>query len=100
MTRDIDQVIAGVRERVPRIGVEQLKVSHPADDDGLWFFDVQGSEFEVQVEAAYGIRPFLVENNANDERRWCATVEEAIEVVSALFLNPPLGDASASSRSR
>jgi len=38
-TRNIDEVIEAVRRRLPDVTCEQLKKTHPADDDGLWFFD-------------------------------------------------------------
>ena len=38
MHRDIDTVIAELQRAHPSIACEQLRVTHPTDDDGLWFF--------------------------------------------------------------
>ena len=81
MNRDIDRVIAKVRDAHPGITVEQLPVRHPgADDDGLWFFRHPADGSEVQLESSTGAVPFLVES----EDALAATansVDEAVSVV-------------------
>lgn len=42
--RDIDRIIEIVKERVPDVCIEQLKVTHPADDDGIWYFGYPGQK--------------------------------------------------------
>jgi hypothetical protein len=65
--RDVDQIIHSIMNVCPTVKVRQLNVSHPgADDDGLWFFNWPGSEFEVQIESSNGICPFLIETDEND----------------------------------
>jgi len=40
--RDIDKVILAVARSLPDVKCEQLITSHPADDNGAWFFDLTG----------------------------------------------------------
>jgi len=42
MTRDIDRIIEIVRSRIPDVEVVQMHKTHPADDDGLWWFRLPG----------------------------------------------------------
>lgn len=81
MHRDIDRVIDELRRRYPDIAVEQLRVAHPADDNGLWFFTHPAGLGEVQVESPGGSAPFLVEGD--DDPVACAdcSVEETITLV-------------------
>lgn len=84
--RDIDQVIAGVRERVSDVSWEQLKVVHPgADDDGIWFFRRGPTAVEVQVESWNGMCPFVVEWDATPERFNCGDVAGPIQRVVSLL---------------
>jgi hypothetical protein len=83
--RDIDHVIAGVRRTRPDVLVEQLQVTHPADDDGIWCFKLPSSSAEVQLESSSGNCPFLVESDFNDDRQDAATVSEAIAMVTTLL---------------
>ncbi len=39
---DIDRVISGVKTKIPEVYVVQMHKSHPADDDGLWWFRIPG----------------------------------------------------------
>ena len=41
--RDVDRIIEAVRQAFPDVVVDQLKVTYPADDDGLWYFHLQRS---------------------------------------------------------
>ena len=61
MARDIEAVIAGLEDSWPGVRVEQLRVLHAADDDGLWFVSHPDSRGKVQVESSSGTVPFLVE---------------------------------------
>jgi hypothetical protein len=83
---DVEKIIELIRDMHPEAEVEQLKVLHPgADDDGLWFFVQPESPFQVQIESSTGMCPFLIETNENDKRVNASTVEEVIEVLSALL---------------
>ncbi len=81
--RDIDKIIEAVKTQFPNIIVEQLKVTHPADDDGIWYFSFEKLKDEIQIESSYGKCPFLVESVRNDERRSNNSIDE----VGALFVN-------------
>jgi hypothetical protein len=62
--RDIDQITAAVRERIPGVHVEQwIKIS-PTDDDGLWYFRRPDANGEIQLESSSGNCPFTVESDA------------------------------------
>jgi hypothetical protein len=81
MGNDIEVIIERLAAERPDIRGKRLKVSHEADDDGLWFFSV-GANLEVQFESTTGNFPFLVESNANERRMMVYTVDQAILVIS------------------
>lgn len=82
--RDIDEVVAELRRRLPNLRCEQLWAKHPgADDDGLWFFEVEADGDGVQVESSNGMCPFLVESSASPSRVTCATIRSTVETVEA-----------------
>ena len=83
--RDIDEVIQEVRRRLPGVRCERLKTKHPADDSGLWFFDLgpPDSKRTVQVESSNGMLPFLVEYDDAPGRSECSTVSGTVEIVVA-----------------
>ena len=83
MNRDIDLVIAAVAGKYPGTTVEQLTVSHPADDDGIWYFRRAGFGLEVNVESSAGMLPFLVESNGTDQANHASTIEEAVQLVGS-----------------
>ncbi|MBC7854907.1 MAG: hypothetical protein IAF94_15855 [Pirellulaceae bacterium] len=77
--RDIDRVIASVKARLPEAEVYQLRVKHPADDDGVWWFYLPGIDADVQIDSAYGKRPFLFDHTDNLKPYmavWIDSVEE------------------------
>ena len=80
--RDIDEIIEAVKTKFPNVIVEQLKVSLPADDDGLWYFSFESLKDGIQIESPYGKCPFLIESHRNDERRNGNTVNEVVEIIS------------------
>jgi hypothetical protein len=75
MQRDIDRIIASIKEQIPDVHVEQLQKTHPADDDGLWWFCVPGRK-NIQVESSTGNCPFLIETDLSSET--IETLEETI----------------------
>ena len=84
--RDVERIIERVRQVSSAVEVRQLQVRHPgADDDGLWFFNQPNSPFEVQIESWNGTCPFLVETAENDARFTANSVEEAVQILSALL---------------
>ena len=77
--RDIDEVMAQVRERDPEILVEQLRVKHAADDDGVWFF--RKGEREIQLESSAGNLPFVIENSDNATCAYAHTIDGAVNEI-------------------
>lgn len=85
--KDVDRIIELVTSTLPAVQWQQLQVKFPADDDGLWFFDLRGAQNSVQIESSSGMCPFVVEHNLSDERYHGVTVEEvAAKVVEWLRL--------------
>ena len=78
--RDIDVIILSLTQSYPELSVEQLAVTHPADDDGIWYFKHPSCPHEVHLESSYGICPFIFETSAD------ATVATADSVPAAIRL--------------
>jgi hypothetical protein len=91
MNRDIDVVIARLQHAYPALAVEQLEVSHPGDDDGIWFFTYPGVDDEVHLESWNGQAPFLVESN----RAAAATANTAEEAQALVIARLGLGAGTA-----
>jgi len=80
--RDVDRIIEAVRQAFPDAVVDQLKVTHPADDDGLWYFHLpENPKDDIQIESSYGNCPFLIENMRNDDRKNGETVEQVVSII-------------------
>lgn len=86
--RDIDRLIALVRNEFPDVLCEQLAILHPADDDGIWFFRLPGVKGEVQAESSSGMCPFIVETDKHDERVHSETIEAAARTIGAWLRLP------------
>jgi hypothetical protein len=80
MAGDIDEITRRIASAYPQVQVEPLRVSHPADDAGLWFFRVGG--VEVQLESSAGNCPFLLESSAHPRRRKVRSVGEAVAAIA------------------
>jgi hypothetical protein len=81
----IDELLARVRAVVPGLVVEQLKVTHPADDGNVYFLGDEHGLDRVQVDTGpSGRPPFLLEA---EERFETSDVAEAAAVVSS-WLGP------------
>jgi hypothetical protein len=87
--RDIETIVTIVKAALPRVACEQLKGTHPADDDGLWFFSTPDSKNQVQIESPTGMCPFLVEGDGLGQTARCSTVESTAETVIRWFAAPP-----------
>ena len=83
--RAIEQIINAVRTNCPDVDVQQLKLSNPVDDDGLWFFTRLNNDVEVQIESSTGMCPFLIETNEDDTRIVARSVEDATEAIRRLL---------------
>ena len=89
MSRDIDQIIERVKDRIPAVKVEQYWVKNPrVDDDGVWWFWLPGMEKNIQLESSYGSCPFMVEHDdmkSSSEAEIAQSIEGAVaKVVSYL----------------
>lgn len=62
--RDIDQITATVKQRVPDVQIDQWIKENSTDDDGLWYFHRPGVNGEIQLESPSGNCPFIVESDA------------------------------------
>jgi hypothetical protein len=83
---NIDQIKLGVQKQFPEMVIEQLKVSLPADDDGIWFFHLPWDpRDEIQIESSDGKCPFLIGNIRNDETRNGETVDEVVAIICQYF---------------
>jgi hypothetical protein len=86
MQRDIDRIREQLTADIPRIRIEKLKVRHPgADDDGLWFINIQDQEHQVHLESSEGMCPFLIESDFSNERFYGHTIDEVIAVIKRLY---------------
>jgi hypothetical protein len=91
MTADLRKVIDGVTSVLPDVNWEQLRVTHPADDDGLWIFWRRGRrDGEVQIESSTGACPFLIEATLDSKRRWATTPEDAVAAIVSLLTSGDL----------
>lgn len=85
IVRDIDQIIERLKAELPVAHVTQLQVAHPgADDDGIWFITIRGTNGQVQIESSTGSCPFLIESDFSDERFHGHTVDEVVATVRRL----------------
>jgi len=93
MNRDIDRVIDEVKTRLPGVEADQLAPTHPgAEEDGLWFFRMPGTEHEIAIESASGDCPFTLEHDdmrSSAEAETVASADEtAKKVVAYLSARP------------
>ena len=79
---DIQLIVTRVASEYPQLQISQLKVSHPADDAGLWFITGPGG-FEVQIESSTGDFPFLVESIAHNERHSIGDMDATLAVIAS-----------------
>ena len=83
--RVVDAIIARASDLIPQLQHNQLIVKHPGDDDGIWYFTVQGVDNEVQLESSTGQCPFMIENDNSDERFEANNVDAAVGKLLKLF---------------
>src|SRR4051812_16251057 len=80
----IEAVIRGVRSALPNVEVVQMHPTHPADDDGLWWFRLPGISKDIQLESSTYDCPFIVEHDdmaSTSEALTAHSVPEAVSFV-------------------
>jgi len=88
-TRDIDQIIAAVRQQIPEVTVDQLRKQRPTDDDGVWWFGLPGVIDDVRVENRWGQCPFVIQTDderSGYQRHTALTVAEAAQLIVSYLL--------------
>ena len=86
--RDIDQIIAAVREQIPEVTVDRLQQS-PAEDGGIWWFGLPGVIDDVRVENRWGQCPFVIQtedDRSGYQRHTALTVAEAVQLIAGYLL--------------
>jgi hypothetical protein len=84
MGRHIDQITSSVRSKFPDVRIVQMTKTHPADDDGIWWFRLPGKEKDIQIESSSGNCPFIVESDDDptvSDARSAKTVEDVVAIV-------------------
>ncbi len=82
--QDIELVISAVHSLIPGVIVVRMHRSHPADNDGLWWFRLPGASRDIQLESPTYNCPFLVENDdmtSISERYTAHSVADAVSAV-------------------
>lgn len=80
--RDIDLITEAVKKEFPDVGVWQLQVTNPNDDDGIRYFGLkENSDDEIQVENSYGQCPFYISTFRDDEMITSNTIEETVNII-------------------
>jgi hypothetical protein len=63
MARDIGSIIEQVRNRLPNVTAMPVHMTHPADDDGIWWILLPNVERDIQIESSLGNCPFMIEHD-------------------------------------
>ncbi len=80
--RDIDKIIDLVKQQYPEVGVWQLEVKNPHDDNGIWYFWLpENTDDDIQIENSYGQCPFILETNRSPEAKHGETIEQVVAIV-------------------
>jgi hypothetical protein len=80
-TPDLEAIFQRVRQHLPLAKWQQVPVTLPADDDGIWFFWMPGAPGEVQIESSWGVCPFTVETDKHDDRLTTCTPEDTADAI-------------------
>lgn len=65
----VDEIFADLRRSFDDIHIERLTVTHPADDDNVWYITRVGRRGELQLDSAPGgAPPFLLESESERGR--------------------------------
>jgi hypothetical protein len=76
----IDEVFAALRRSFSDIRIERLSVTHPTDDNNVWFITRASVGTELQIDSMpNGAPPFLLESDSDGAR-----TEDASEAIQRL----------------
>jgi hypothetical protein len=80
----VDAVFAALEARFPGVVLERLQVSHPGDDDNLWFVRAHvDAAVTIQIETRPGGQPpFLVEGDDVYQRAETSGADEAVALAA------------------
>ena len=81
---DIETIISEVRAALPAVHVVQMHRTHPADDDGLWWFRLPEVRPDIQIESSTYDCPFRVEHSDMATSAEAFAVHSVPEAVHAL----------------
>ena len=81
---DIEAIISAVRSTLPVVRVVQMHRTHPADDDGLWWFRLPDVRPDIQIESSTYDCPFRVEHSGMTTSTEAFTVHSVPEAVQAV----------------
>lgn len=85
---DIEAILIGVRSVLPNVEVVQMRRTHPADDDGLWWFRLPQIRRDIQLESSTYDCPFIIEHSdmvsASEAVRVCSVSEAVLAIVTYL----------------
>jgi hypothetical protein len=77
----VDQVLDQLRQLVPGVIVERLQVTHPADDDNVYFVGDEYGRDRIQIETAPGGQPpFVIEDGGRSQ---ISDTAEAVMLIRA-----------------
>ena|SRR5215472_12654028 len=77
----IDEVFSELRELVPGVIIERLEVTHPADDDNVYFIGDQHQFDRVQVDTYRDGQPSFLIENENGLRYETTDPTEAVSLI-------------------
>jgi hypothetical protein len=80
--KDIDLISESVKQQLPSVQVYQYHKTHPADDDGVWWFSLPDIEPDIKLDSPNGNSPFMVETN----EQWGVNARTANDVNEAVSM--------------
>jgi hypothetical protein len=77
----LDELLDQLRSRIPGLVVERLAVTHPADDDNVYFIGDEHQRDQIQLDTAPDGQPsFCIENGG---RHQTSQVREAASIIAS-----------------
>ena len=85
MEKDVETIIQFLKQEFPEVQVNQLEVTHPSDDDGLWFISWPNKKGEIQIESPSGMCPFIIESTEFNKPLHGKTVGDVVAKIRAVY---------------